>query len=252
MKDGKSSMKNLREIWETQGWTEEFTHQLRSFIVYVIKKHGGKIDEDLIQDSLLKVWLALHDYDPRKGSFESFIYTLVRNQVAAAAYRQKAQRERVVDEFFEHDHVYEPDPTGPLGMATVIMDLSPDVQYRAQLLEQVGSLPCHWLMSIERQAEEGTKQFIKIMRELTGEDTTAQVLFLLSGWQIKFPSCGEMTFASLRLLIDQYREADEEFNAALASKNLSHPAVKRFIDKLVSLGLDGRTVRGMLKKIKIK
>lgn len=84
------------------GATDEFEWLVRRYQAPLFRIVGNLVDrpyvEDIVQDSFLAAFTQIHRFDPRKGSFRTWLYRIARNQ-ALNAVRKK--RERLMD----HDPV---------------------------------------------------------------------------------------------------------------------------------------------------
>src|SRR5262249_47130775 len=80
-----SLLVRLRDPQDHDAWQQFF--QVYSSVVYGLARRRGLQDADaadLMQDVLRRVALAAGklDYDPRKGTFRSWLFTVTRNRVS--------------------------------------------------------------------------------------------------------------------------------------------------------------------------
>ena len=74
----------LRDKHDNDSW-EEFTNYYSNYVYAVLKGMGVNFDDldDMNQSILLKLWKSLPDfeYQPKKGSFRSWLCTVIRRSV---------------------------------------------------------------------------------------------------------------------------------------------------------------------------
>ena len=84
-----------------QGHRGDFEHLVRRYQGPLFRIVGNLVDpgmvEDLVQDIFLTAFTKIGDYDPRRGTFRSWIYTIARNRALNA---RKKKREQLLEENF--------------------------------------------------------------------------------------------------------------------------------------------------------
>lgn len=64
-----------------------YVKKIYRFIYYLV--YDKKLSEDLAQIAFLKAWVSLHSYIPAKGTFQSYLFAIARNQVIDYMRRKK-------------------------------------------------------------------------------------------------------------------------------------------------------------------
>lgn len=81
------------------GATDEFGHLVRRYQGALFRIVGNLVDrstvEDLVQDIFLAAFAGIQGFDPRRGSFRTWIYRIARNHAFNA---RKKKRERLLGE----------------------------------------------------------------------------------------------------------------------------------------------------------
>ena len=90
----------LRNKHDDESW-EEFTNYYSSYVFAVLKGMGVEFSEleDMSQSILLKLWKSLPDfeYKPEKGSFRSWLCTVIRRSVYNY-FRDKKKTSEIISE----------------------------------------------------------------------------------------------------------------------------------------------------------
>ena len=80
------------------GAADEFEHLVHRYQGALFRIVGNLVDgsrvEDVVQDVFLAAFVNLHRFDPRRGSFRTWIYRIARNHALNA---KKKRRERLFD-----------------------------------------------------------------------------------------------------------------------------------------------------------
>ena len=81
------------------GAADEFEHLVRQYQGALFRIIGNLVDgsrvEDLVQDVFLAAFAGIQGFDPRRGSFRTWIYRIARNHAFNA---RKKKREQLLDE----------------------------------------------------------------------------------------------------------------------------------------------------------
>lgn len=64
-----------------------YVKKIYRFIYYMV--YERELAEDLTQITFLKAWVSLHSYQPEKGTFQSYLFAIARNQVIDYKRRKK-------------------------------------------------------------------------------------------------------------------------------------------------------------------
>lgn len=87
---------------------EDLVHRYQGPLFRMV---GNLVDksmvEDLVQDIFLTVYARIGDFDPRRGTFRSWIYRIARNRALNA---RKKKREKLMDEMPDLADAHTPSP----------------------------------------------------------------------------------------------------------------------------------------------
>jgi len=123
----------LKVIEEYGVGSERFYFVVQGFVVYVMIRHGVGWDEDVFQEAFLAIMEKVGYWDRSKGSFMSFLYSLIRDKVSQKKYWEMVRLVRDVD--FSEWLKYEDEESGECEVGMVCeSDLDSVI-----LLKEVGS-----------------------------------------------------------------------------------------------------------------
>lgn len=70
---------SIEKVWKEKGvLSEEFYNELKGFVEYLLLRYKGKLDEDVVHDCYIKIQRSLRYYDPEKGGYLSFLYSVIK------------------------------------------------------------------------------------------------------------------------------------------------------------------------------
>jgi DNA-directed RNA polymerase specialized sigma24 family protein len=123
----------LKVVEEYGVGSEQFYFVVQGFVVYVMMRHGVGWDEDVFQEAFLAIMEKVGYWDRSKGSFMSFLYSLIRDKVSQKKYWEMVKLMRDVD--FSEWLKYEDEESGECEVGMVCeSDLDSVI-----LLKEVGS-----------------------------------------------------------------------------------------------------------------
>jgi hypothetical protein len=86
----KPSIRQLRQIYDQYGGRSvEFLETVRGFILYVLKRYLGVVEEECFYSAYSRVLSALEYYDKDRVNLASFIFSVVRNRASSFMYHRR-------------------------------------------------------------------------------------------------------------------------------------------------------------------
>jgi hypothetical protein len=86
----KPSINNLRRIYEEYGGRSvEFLETVRGFVLYILRRYLGAVEEEAFYSSYARVLEALEYYDNTRVNLASFIFSVVRNRASSFTYHKR-------------------------------------------------------------------------------------------------------------------------------------------------------------------